>query len=90
MHLPLLLILAGSAAAVAVAAYLYRRARAGERHPACYFRCSHCGQKLRYGGGGRGRRLLCPHCLRPCALPQAGNDSPRDVPSPAGYRVRRA
>jgi hypothetical protein len=89
MYLPLLLILAGSAA-VAVAAYLYRRARAGERRRVCYFRCTHCGQKLRCESGRRGRRVLCPQCLRPCAVSQAGNDPPRDVPSPPRYRVGRA
>jgi hypothetical protein len=36
---------------------------------ALFFRCSWCGQKLRYDARNAGRSPPCPRCHRPCTIP---------------------
>jgi hypothetical protein len=84
-----LLLSAGLAAAVAVAGYLYWRSRAQPPARVYHFRCTHCGQKMRFGAASQGRRVLCPQCLGPCTLPQVEAAPAGDAVSPAPYRVKR-
>jgi hypothetical protein len=61
----------------------------GDRQPTSHFRCPHCGQKLRFGPGSAGRKLMCPRCLRTCTLPQITEQASPDPQPLMTFQARR-
>jgi hypothetical protein len=53
-----------------------------------HFRCTSCGQKLRYLASKAGRAGMCPRCRTKCTFPREGESSPSFIQSTDGYAVR--
>jgi hypothetical protein len=79
---------------VVVASVVVWRFRAGapEATPIQRFRCSGCGQKLRYLATKAGRTVMCPNCRERCKLPSDGEafDASREYQIRVGERRMRA
>ncbi len=60
-----------------------------EREEVHYFRCPSCGQKLRFGAGHEGRKIMCPRCLKSCTLSQVDPELPGEESAAGPYRFRR-
>jgi hypothetical protein len=83
------LLILGATILAAAAVYWHFRSGKSERQPVYHFRCAHCGQKLRYGSGSQGRKVVCPRCLRTCNLPKLTNNAALDTRPPVSYQARR-
>jgi hypothetical protein len=69
------IILIGIAAVLAVAGYLFHRARPRKDGGADYFcRCPHCSRKLHYRADRGGRKARCPGCKQPFTYPVAPSE----------------
>ena len=58
-----------AAALLATLAWWMRGARPSDEPAMCLYRCTDCGQKIRYAASRAGREALCPRCRSRCTLP---------------------
>jgi DNA-directed RNA polymerase subunit RPC12/RpoP len=91
------IILAVVAAALLVTiAWRMRSARPSDEPTMYLYRCTDCGQKIRYAASRAGREALCPRCRSRCTLPTTPPPLPpvptagRALDSRRGIGLRRA
>jgi DNA-directed RNA polymerase subunit RPC12/RpoP len=68
-------------------AFVWIRGRRPQSEPMLLFRCTGCGQKVRYAASKAGRPGMCPRCGQRWKLPQEPQTCPPATVSYDGYQI---
>jgi DNA-directed RNA polymerase subunit RPC12/RpoP len=92
----IIIVVAVAVALLASIAWRMRRARPSDEPTMYLYRCTDCGQKIRYAASRAGREALCPRCRSRCTLPTTPQPLPplptagQVLDSRRGIGLRRA